>query len=233
MLECITASDSEIEDSPGTPINDWSLERRVIKVDNPDYWKPKIEPQKLCVNNKTNQLAVDCKFFWQVWNDWKTDDTWHAWVAVQNEKAIGTIVLQQFVHESNYFAWGPPLNKLCPQPDPITGEIEGVAEISVFCAKGCGTLLLNELERFVKEETNYEWIVVCSTEGAADWYKSKNYQDIRAYRLPPPYTKKNTDNRQHLYVHRIADANLISSDEPSIMMYKHVNRTKTYYLRRN
>lgn len=48
------------------------------------------------------------EFFSKVWDEHQTDDTWNAWVCIEDDgkaKVVGFIVLQVFVHDSTYFAW--------------------------------------------------------------------------------------------------------------------------------
>jgi hypothetical protein len=53
-------------------------------------------------------LDVAPEFFSKVWDEHQTDDTWNAWVCIEDDgkaKVVGFIVLQVFVHDSTYFAW--------------------------------------------------------------------------------------------------------------------------------
>lgn len=54
----------------------------------------------------------------------------------------------------------------------MTGAISNVGEISCFCAQGCGALLLDEALSWAANNTNYHYVVLNSTEGAANWYRS-------------------------------------------------------------
>ncbi len=99
------------------------------------------------------------------------------------------MILQQFVHDSNYFEWGPPLNVTGP-PDPRTGAFEDVAEISVFCAKSCGTRLLEAVVEFAAKHTPYKYLVAASTHGAEKWYLSRGFKPVTTLRLPMTMAKK-------------------------------------------
>lgn len=50
-------------------------------------------------------MDVSPEFFSRVWDEHRSDDSWRAWVCVEEEEVIGFIVLQVFVHDSQYFAW--------------------------------------------------------------------------------------------------------------------------------
>ncbi len=53
-------------------------------------------------------LDVAPEFFSKVWDEHQSDDTWNAWVCIEDggkAKVVGFIVLQVFVHDSTYFAW--------------------------------------------------------------------------------------------------------------------------------
>lgn len=201
--------------------------RRIIKVKSPKKVEKKIIPEKLCVNKKTGNCEVTPEFFWQVWKEYSNDDSWNAWVCQDEAGNIhGVIVLQSFVHESEYFAWGPPLIKIAEKPNAQSGEIPNIAEISVFCAKGCGRLLLNELEEWV-QASNYDAIVLSSTPGAIDWYKLNGYREVKAYRLEPNHSLRKSQFQAHRYRHRISDGTVdLQLDPPSVMLYKLIHKKK-------
>jgi len=143
-----------------------------------------------------------------------------------NDHICGCLVLQQFVHDSNYFQWGIPLHR-CGPPDPVTGAFPDVAELSVFCAKGCGGKLLEAAVDFAAKHTPYRFIITASSHGAESWYASKGFRPVTALRLPMPtlaqrraMTKQQRMQMAHLYRHRIPDAMIdITRDEPSLVMY--------------
>jgi len=199
-----------------------AADSQIIKIRDPTVWKSRIHPEYLAINLKTGNIDVDLNFFWRVWGEYKQDSTWNAWVCASKSKVQGVIVTQMWVHESFYFRWGPPLNRIADEPDERTGEIRNVAEISIFCAKGCGSRLLETAERYLRDHTKYDVIVLNTTEGALEWYKSKGFKPVAAYRMPKP-TKPNSN--EHLYRHRVADRGLDPNQEPpSILLYKMIDR---------
>jgi len=204
-----------------------SLGLKIVRVDNPELYESKIKPKILGVNGKTGVMEVTPEFFWTVWKEFETDETWTAWVCVDNRDRVqGVIVLQMFVHESEFFQWGPPLSKLSLTPGE-DGAIKNVAELSVFCAKGCGRFLLKELEDYVRDHTNYDAIVLSSTPGAIQWYKSKDYKEVKAYRLEPNHSHRKSQLQAHRYRHRINDLALDTTlDPPSVMLYKLTSRLR-------
>lgn len=215
-------------------MGDFGIKKRyIVKVKDPAHIKKKIHPEELCINRKTGCLDVAPEFFSKVWDEHQTDDTWNAWVCIEDDgkaKVVGFIVLQVFVHDSTYFAWGPPLNKRAAKPDPVTGAISNVGEISCFCAQGCGALLLDEALSWAANNTNYHYVVLNSTEGAANWYRSHGFEDVKAYRLPPPFSQyaHARHYREHLYRHRLGDDMIdITVDEPSRMLVVDLDQFKS------
>jgi len=199
------------------------LENRVVvKIENPAAWFHRIAPEIICVNRKTGNMDVTKEFFTQVWNDYSNDKTWNGWVCLNDDdEVIGCIIIQGFVHESQYFRWGPPLYKRAKGPLK-TGEFPNVGEIAFFCAQKCGSILLEVVEDWAAENAEWEYLVISSTPGAADWYRSKGFKDVKAFRQPL-YTKSG----DHLYRHRIADFRYDRSiDPPSIMLLKEVNKDR-------
>jgi len=197
--------------------------RTVVKIENPANWFHRIAPEIICVNRKTGKTDVSKEFFTQVWGDWSTDKSWNGWLCLNDDnEVIGCIIIQVFVHESQYFRWGPPLFKKAKGPLAKTGEFPNIGEIAFFCAQKCGTLLLEVVEDWVAENTTWEFLVISSTQGAADWYRSKGFKDVKAFRLNM-YAKSG----DHLYRHRIADFRYDRNiDPPSIMLFKEVNRDR-------
>eukprot|EP01114_Cavostelium_apophysatum_P013286 TRINITY_DN317_c0_g1_i1.p1 TRINITY_DN317_c0_g1~~TRINITY_DN317_c0_g1_i1.p1 ORF type:complete len:301 (+),score=50.40 TRINITY_DN317_c0_g1_i1:322-1224(+) len=198
--------------------------KRVSKVTDPKSIEGKLFPEKLGVNLKTGQVEVSIDFFWQVFREYSNDDSWHCWICTNDKDEIcGVIVLQTFVHESSFFKWGPPLSKISKRPNEA-GEIVNIGEISVFCAKQCGSLLIKELEDFVVRNTSYDALVVASTPGALEWYRNKGYKDVNAYRMDPTPGQvwEGMHNHQsHRYRHRINDLSLdVKQDPPSAMLFK-------------
>jgi len=195
-------------------------QKRTFRVLNADEWIHKIVPENICVNSTTGNIEVSKEFFLQVWNDHTTDDSWRAWLCVlPDDTVIGCMIIQTFVHESHYFRWGPPLNKRAAIPAP-SGEVCNVAEISFLCAKGCGSLLLQEGIDYVKRHTKYSFVVVSSTLNAVEWYRKKGFQDIKAYRLP-----YSTSNGDHLYRHRIPDCQFQRDlDPPNHLLFIKIDR---------
>ena len=145
------------------------------------------------------------------------------------DHVCGCVILQQFVHDSNYFAFTAPLDTAGP-PDPETGAFTDVAELSVFCAKGCGAKLLRALVEFASAHTSYRFLVTASTKAAEPWYTAQGFRAVTTLRLPLPLNKKGMSKvlRAHqpqLYRHRIPDAVVdLLRDEPSIMLYLEVPR---------
>jgi len=169
-------------------------------------------------------LDVSESFFNKIWDEHKTDDSWRAWVCLdQSKQIIGCIVLQTFVHDSNYFRWGPPLEGKTMKPKK-SGAFDDIVEISFFCAKGCGSLLLEHILTWVAESTQYKWIVMNSTLGAKSWYMKRGFKKVAAYRLP-----KMVRINEHLYRHRIPDNQFDpNQDPPSIMLYKPILRASNH-----
>jgi len=192
----------------------------IQKVRDPKYFKPKIHPKKLCTNCQTGRIDVSESFFDIVWNEYQNDNSWKSWVCLNQEKeVIGVVILQTFVHDSNYFRWGSPLDDGTQQPKR-TGEIDDVVEISFFCAKGCGGLLLEHVLKWVADSSTYKWVVVNSTVGAQEWYERRGFETVVAYRLP-----RKTRGNEHLYRHRISDEEFDrDEDAPSLMLYKPIVR---------
>eukprot|EP00808_Paulinella_micropora_P016462 g71565.t1 len=122
---------------------------------------------------------------------------------------------QAFVHDSEYFRWGSPLHRGAGQPDPVTGEFPNIADIGVFCAKGCGARLLQVVLTWLKEDARYDYLVVSSTKGARSWYTRQGFRGVQAYRLPT----SSKEPELYLYRHRIPDSQLKPSDPPSLMLY--------------
>jgi len=185
--------------------------------------REEVIPEYLATNTFTNTIDVASDFFWKVYDEHDSDNTWHSWVCYCKETGIiiGILVLQMFVHESTYFRWGPPLQKHANAPDPVTGIIPNIGEISLLCSKGCGKLLLQECYNWVRSSTNYEFLVVSSTVGALEYYKNRGFKAVKAYRL----AKSKPNSNEHLYRHRIPDPSLnLESDFPSIMLYTEVVR---------
>lgn len=173
----------------------------------------------MCQNTKTGELEVTEEFFNIVWEENKTDDSWNAWVCFSNGDVIGFIVVQTFVHESNYFQWGSPLDK-SQKPNTETGEFHDIVEISLLCAKGCGRMLLEHVLKWLAENTNYKNVVLNSTKGAESWYLKQGFKPVSAYRLP-----WKSKSKRHLYRHRIPDHSFDPNlDPPSIMLYQPIIR---------
>ena len=112
-------------------MGDFGIKKRyIVKVKDPAQIKKKIHPEELCINRKTGMLHpghtrfcflhpdgrrvwagcldVAPEFFSKVWDEHQSDDTWNAWVCIEDDgkaKVVGFIVLQVFVHDSAYFAW--------------------------------------------------------------------------------------------------------------------------------
>jgi len=200
----------------------------VVKVEQALHFSNKIFPEKLGVNLKTGVQEVTNQFFWQVWSESQNDDTWNGWICLDDQDRIhGVIVLQQFVHESDYFSWGSPLSHLAQKSDPVSGIIPNIGEISVFIAKHCGRLLLQALEDWVVERTNYAAIALSSTPGAVDWYKSRGYKEVKAFRLEPNHGMRRSKHQAHRYRHRISeDALDLEQDPPSKMVFKRTSDIK-------
>jgi len=198
-----------------------------IKVIDQKKYVKKIHPEKLGINLQTGVCDVATDFFYQVWSEQDSDSSWNGWVAQDSNKNItGVIVLQEFVHESNYFQWGPPLSHISKKPLP-NGEIKNIAEIAVFCAKGSGSLLLDALEKWISQHSNYDAIVVSSTAGALNWYKAKGYKEVKAYREEPNHSNRRHKNQAHRYRHRINDLNIdLELDPPSQLLYKLTDRIR-------
>jgi hypothetical protein len=87
-------------------------------------------------------LDVAPAFFSNVWDEHRTDDTWNAWVCVEEDhgksKVVGFIVLQVFVHDSAYFAWYPTLSlsPLCLCDECTSPELMGNQGIAAQEARG-------------------------------------------------------------------------------------------------
>jgi hypothetical protein len=136
-----------IIEAPQPPPMSPVIPHKIIKVDDASKWRKKIIPEILCVNLQTGNLDVEVDFFWRVWDEHKTDNSWHGWVCVAGGQVTGVLVIQVFVHESKYFRWGPPLSHGALPPDAASGEVKNVAEITLLCAKRCGTKLLELCRR--------------------------------------------------------------------------------------
>jgi len=200
------------------PLVDHTGHSHVIKkLTKPAKLREEICPEYLSTNTFTGTIDVATEFFWKVYDEHSSDNTWHAWVCYCKETGIvmGILVLQMFVHESAYFRWGPSLHKAATGADPITGIIPNIAEISLLCSKGCGKLLLQECYNWVLKNSKYEYLVVSSTVGALEYYKKRGFKPVKAYRLAKSRGKTN----EHLYRHRIPDKAMTESDFPSIMLY--------------
>ena len=158
---------------------------------------------------------MDSDFFLDtIWNNSGGDDTWRAWVCLEEstDKVCGALVIQQFVHDSKHFCWGEPLNsKARKKQRAPNGVFDNVAEISVFCADHCGRYLLSHATDYVCSSTSYDFLVVASTLGAMQWYKSYGFQEVKAFRSKTPSSKKP-------YCHRIKDDDLTPDDGESRML---------------
>jgi len=203
------------------------LPQEVIKVVDHTKYTKKIHPEKLGINLQTGNCDVATDFFYQVWGEQGSDSSWNGWICQDSNKNItGVIVLQAFVHESNFFQWGTPLSHISKKP-LTNGEIKNLAEISVFCAKGSGSLLLHALEKWVAEHHQFDAIVVSSTVGALGWYKNKGYKEVKAYRLEPNHSNRRLKSHAHRYRHRINDLSIdLELDPPSLMLYKETSRIR-------
>jgi len=201
------------------PLVDHTGHTHVIKkITKPGKLREEIIAEYLATNTITNTIDVAPDFFWKVYDEWDSDNTWNGWACHCKETGLvmGILILQMFVHESTYFRWGPPLHKQALSADPETGIIPNIAEISLLCSKGCGKLLLQECQNWIQKSTKYEYLVVSSTVGALEYYKKRGFKTVKAYRL----AKSKPHSNEHLYRHRIPDPSLnLETDFPSIMLY--------------
>jgi hypothetical protein len=202
------------------------IEGRIIEVppSEANHWYRRIHPEVLCINTRTGERDVSQEFFDTVWNDHLDDPSWRCWVFVTPQDVVmGAIIIQEFVHESNYFRWGRPLAGRCKPADPATGAFGEIVEISFLCGKGCGTKLLHFTLDYIKNNTSYKWVVLNSTVGAKTFYEKWGWKTLKAYRLPMEASSSRQKGAPHLYRHRMSDDQLDPEAEPpSIMMYLEV-----------